>query len=105
MMFLGFVAAILSFGVFHTKPLTHKKGKLKNRRLSCQSFSEILQIFEVWYESHHYLNWLFKIKGISLKLKIQKQFPFRLSVSLPQGWIQEIKRMLLIHLTHGLFLT
>ncbi len=27
------------------------------------------------------------------------------SVSLPRGWIQEIKRMLLVHLTHGLFLT
>jgi hypothetical protein len=28
-----------------------------------------------------------------------------ISVSLPRGQIQEIKRMLLVHLTHGLFLT
>ncbi len=26
-------------------------------------------------------------------------------VSLPRGWIQEIKCMYLVHLTHGLFLT
>ncbi len=28
---------------------------------------------------------------------------YNISVSLPRGWIQEIKRMLLVHLTHGLF--
>jgi hypothetical protein len=32
-------------------------------------------------------------------------FKDTLTVSLPQGWIQEIKRMLLLHLRHGLFLT
>jgi hypothetical protein len=28
-----------------------------------------------------------------------------INVSLPQGWIQEIKCMLLVHLMHSLFLT
>jgi hypothetical protein len=51
-------------------PLTQKKGKLENRRLSCQSFSEILRISEnVWYETHQYLNWLSKFEGVFLKLK------------------------------------
>jgi hypothetical protein len=30
-----------------------------------------------WYETHQYLNWLFKIEGISLKLKNQKWLLFR----------------------------
>jgi hypothetical protein len=42
----------------------------------------------------------------SLKLSaILLLFLLFLIVSLPQGRIQEIKRMLLVHLSHGLFLT
>ncbi len=58
------------FAAFLGGPLNQKKGKLDNRGFSCQSFSEILRISEkVWYETHQYLNWWSKIKGISLKLK------------------------------------
>ncbi len=81
MVLLRFLTAILSFGDKHSRrtaelvvnhsqrfyeslrsidtpcrflgrPLTQKKGKLENRRLSCQSFTEIIQISEkVWYET------------------------------------------------------
>jgi hypothetical protein len=144
MMLLRFLAAILSFGAFHTKPSrrfyeslrridnwicgspvnlsciasfleTHlrcwrtfsenrgiscqsfleirsntlcsvsgrtanpEKGKLKNHALSCQSVLEFLRMFKkIWYETHQYFYWLSKIKGISLKLKTQKRFLFRL---------------------------
>jgi hypothetical protein len=37
--------------------------------------------------------------------QISNMFFFNTSVSLPRGWVQEIKRMYLVHLTHGLFLT
>jgi hypothetical protein len=56
--------------------LTQKKGKLENCGLNFQSFLEILSE-KVWNEAQHYLNWLSKIERISLKLKNQKQFPFR----------------------------
>ncbi len=56
-------------------PLTLKKGKLEKCGLNCQSFLWISK--KVWFETHQYLNWLSKIKGISLKLKNQKRFLFR----------------------------
>jgi hypothetical protein len=44
------------FAAFLGGLLTQKKEKLENRRLSCQSFSEILRISEkVWYGTHQYL--------------------------------------------------
>jgi hypothetical protein len=56
--------------VFLGEPLTHKKEKLENRGLSCQSFLEILQISEkVWYGTHQYLKLQSKIEESSLKLK------------------------------------
>jgi hypothetical protein len=43
------------FAAFVGGPLTQKKEKLENRRLSCQSFSEILRISEkVWYGTHQH---------------------------------------------------
>ncbi len=57
--------------------LTKNLRKLENRRLSCQSFSEILRISEiVWPETHQNLKELSKIKGASLKFKNQKRFTF-----------------------------
>jgi hypothetical protein len=59
-------------------PLNQKKEKLRNHRLSCQSFSEILQISrKVWYGMHQYLKLLSKIEEPSIKFKNQKRFPFR----------------------------
>jgi hypothetical protein len=44
------------FAAFLGEPLTQNKEKLENHVLSCQTFSEILQISEnVWYETHLYL--------------------------------------------------
>jgi hypothetical protein len=44
------------FAAFLGGPLTQKKEKLENHRLSCQSFSEILHISQkVWYGMHQYL--------------------------------------------------
>ncbi len=46
------------FAVFLGGPLTQNKEKLENRKLSCQSFSEILHISEkVWHETHQYLKY------------------------------------------------
>ncbi len=50
-----------------------EKGKLENRGFSCQFFSVILLNSEkVWYETHQCFNWLSKIKGPSLNLKIRR---------------------------------
>jgi hypothetical protein len=58
------------------EPLTKNLQKLENRRLSCQSFSEILRISEnVWPETRHNLKELSKIKG-ALKFKNHKRFTF-----------------------------
>jgi hypothetical protein len=44
------------FAAFLGGPLIQKKEKLENGGLSCQCFSEILQISEkVWYGMHQYL--------------------------------------------------
>jgi hypothetical protein len=66
------------FAAFLGEPLTQNKGKLKNRVVSCQSFSEILRISKkVWYETHQYLKLQSKIGYTSLKFKNQKRLPFR----------------------------
>jgi hypothetical protein len=48
------------FAAFLGGPLTQNKEKLENHILSCQTFSEILRIFEkVWYEAHQYLKYYY----------------------------------------------
>jgi hypothetical protein len=64
--------------MFLGEPLTKNLPKLENRRLSCQSFYEILRISEnVWPEMPQNLKELSKIKGAALKFKNHKRFLFR----------------------------
>jgi hypothetical protein len=64
------------FAAFLGRPLTQKKEKLENCRISCQTFTEILRISEkVWYETHQY--WLSKIEGISLKTEKPEVIPIQ----------------------------
>jgi hypothetical protein len=72
--------------------------KLENRRLSCQSFSEILRILEqIWSETHHNLRYSSGIEGASLKFKNQKRFIFR-----PRPYIQTKKLAQKSHATVSL---
>jgi hypothetical protein len=51
------------------EPLTKNLRKLENRRLSCQSFSEILRISEiVWPETHQNLPLVMSVTLYSLKV-------------------------------------
>jgi hypothetical protein len=54
--FTNLQEVLTPFAAFLGGPLTQNKEKLENHELSCQSFSEILQISEkVRHEMHQYL--------------------------------------------------